>query len=234
MDRTGTMSCTGELSVRKLIGGSLSFVPPRELGILLLMWHGLPRPGLSWEVFAWRLRNVPNFMRGFWRVAAARILGIPHFMGRLSLVVLRGDGRQVDLGLASLRVVTTAGVNFIVDAFQNLTEVELFKFHGLGTGTGAEAVGDTALGTELTTEYTSDNVRPTGSQTEGAANVYRTVATITIDSGTPAITEHAVLTQAATGGGTCLDRSKFAAINLVGANGDGIQATYDFTVNSGG
>jgi hypothetical protein len=136
------------------------------------------------------------------------------------------------LGLASLRVVTTTGVNFMVDAFQNSVELEILKYHGMGTGTGSEAAGDTALGTELTTEYNPDSTRATGSLGEGAsANIYRTVGTNTIDSGTPAVTEHGVLSQAATGGGTLLDRSKFAADNLV--SGDGIQFTYDFTVAAG-
>ena len=137
-----------------------------------------------------------------------------------------------DYGVVSHKVVTTAGVNFLVDAFQNTTEVENFKFHGIGTGTNAEAIGDTALQTELTTEYTG-NVRATGSQTEGAsANIYRTVGTNTLDSGTPAITEHGLFS--ASSAGTLWDRSIFSAINLVGANGDGLQTTYDGTFAAGG
>jgi hypothetical protein len=108
------------------------------------------------------------------------------------------------------------------------------KFHGIGTGTTAEAIGDTALVTELTTEYNPNSTRATGSQTEAAANIYQTVGTNTLDSGTPAVTEHGIFTQAATGGGTLLDRSVFAAINLVGANGDGLQTDYRFTVTAGG
>lgn len=230
MNNTGYANVDGTLSLRRLVGGSLSRVPSEQLGFFMLLWYGMPRPGLPREVLLWKLRNVPNFLRGFWRVAMARALGLPHFVGRLSVVVMRG-GQQVDYGIASLRVVTTVGVNYIVDAFQNLTELENMKFHALGTGTTAEAVGDTALVTELTTEYVGDT-RATGTQGEGAANVYRTVGTITLDSGTPAVTEHGVFSAASAG--TLLDRSKFAAINLVGANGDGIQATYDFTVNSGG
>jgi hypothetical protein len=40
--------------------------------------------------------------------------------------------------------------------------------------------------------------------------------------------------QSATGGGTLWDRSKFAAINVVGASGDSIQFTYTATLSSGG
>lgn len=232
--RVGSISPGGAVTAHPIRFGSYSAVPPRELSVYWILYHGFPRLGLPREVFLWRLLNIPNLFRGFWRVAIARALGLPHFYGQLSLAVIRGDGRIIDYGLASLRVVTDAGVNFIVDAFQNTAELENMKFHALGTGTNAEAAGDTALQTELTTEYTG-NVRATGSLTEGAAaNIFRTVGTNTLDSGTPAVTEHGILTQAATGGGTLLDRSKFSAINLVGANGDGIQSTYDFTVNSGG
>jgi hypothetical protein len=136
-------------------------------------------------------------------------------------------------GLASLRVVTDAGVNFIVDAFQNTTELENLKYHGIGTGSTAEAAGDTALVTELTTEYSPDNTRATGTTTEGGGtNVYRTVGTNTLD-GTPgaALREHGIFDQAATGGGTLLDRTVYASITL--SSGDSLQSTYDHTQTAG-
>ena len=136
------------------------------------------------------------------------------------------------LGLASFRVVTTTGVNFIVDAFQNSVEVENLKYHALGTGSTGELIGDTALVTELTTEYTG-NVRATGTTTEGAsANIYRTVGTNTLD-GTPgaALREHGIFDQAATGGGTLLDRTVYGAITL--SSGDSLQSTYDLTFTGG-
>lgn len=141
-------------------------------------------------------------------------------------------GTVTDYGVVSTRLVTDAGVAFLVDALQNLTEPENFKFHGYGTGTTAEAASQTALVTELTTQYVTDNVRPTGSQTENAANVYRTVGTLSPDTGgTIAITEHAIFS--ATAAGTMLDRSVFSAINVVAA-ADSLQTTYDFTIASGG
>jgi hypothetical protein len=139
----------------------------------------------------------------------------------------------VDLGVISVRVVTTVGVNFIVDAFQNLTEPENMKFHGFGTGAGAEAVGNTTLTTELTTQYLVDNTRLTGSQTEGATNVYRTVATLDPDADVT-ITEHGIFDQASNAGGVLLDKSLFGGIALTGATGDALQVTYDLTVNAGG
>jgi len=61
-----------------------------------------------------------------------------------------------------------------VDAFQNLSEVENFKYHASGIGVGAEAVGDTTLGTEV--EATRDTDASPG---EGASeNIYQTVGTI--------------------------------------------------------
>ena len=232
MNPLGIVSPGGAVSMRVLRGGSYSAVPAEELGFLSLLWHGLPRPGLSREVFLWRLKNIPNFWRGLWKILIARTCRISHFYGQLSLVVVRADGRMVDYGLASLRVVTTAGVNFLVDALQGIVEPEILKYHALGTGAAAEAAGDTALGTELSTAYNPNDTRATGSLTEGAsANIFRTVGTNTVD-GSAAVTEHGILSQAATGGGTLLDRSVFSVINL--ANGDSLQSTYDFTINSGG
>lgn len=150
----------------------------------------------------------------------------------LSLVVLRRDGRREDYGLVGTKVITTVGVGFLVDAWQNLVELENQKYHGIGTGSTAEAVGDTALVTELTTEYNPDSTRATGTTTEGAsANIYRTVGTNTLD-GTPgaALREHGVFSAASAG--VLWDRTVYAAITL--SSGDGLQSTYDMTASSGG
>lgn len=186
----------------------------------------------SEEINRYRLSNLVNVWRGFRSIIFARFFGVRHIYGAVFAKIIRGDGSTTDLGLISLRVVTTAGVGYIVDAFQNSVEVENMKYHGFGTGTTAEAAGDTALVTELTTEY-AGNVRPTGTTTEGAsANIYRTVATLTPDSGgTLAITEHGVFS--ANAAGVLLDRSKFAAVNLDSANGDSLQVTYELTFPSG-
>jgi hypothetical protein len=139
----------------------------------------------------------------------------------------------LNYGLLSNRVVTTVGVGYIVDAFQNLVEPENMKFHGFGTGTTAEAVGDTTLVTELTTQYATDNTRPTGSLAEGASgNIFRTVGTLSPDTGgTIAITEHGIFSAAS--GGVLLDRSVFSAVNLV-AGSDSLQVTYEITFSAGG
>lgn len=144
-------------------------------------------------------------------------------VGRLYITKIDAEGNKFDLGLVSTKVVTTAGVNYLVDGLQaNTTDVALFKFHASGTGVSAEAIGNTALGTEVAT-------RTSGTQTEGAsANIYRTVATIAYTS-TLAITEHGILS--ASSAGTLLDRSVFAAINVI--NGDSIQFTYELTLPAG-
>ncbi len=205
---------------------------PHSLTLREIVREGFPRFGLSREVNFWRLKNIRHLLRGVFPLLMARAIGVPCVMGQLFLTVIRANGERVYLGLASNRVVTTAGVNYLVDALQNLVEPENLKFHGIGTGTNAEAAGDTALQTELTTQYNPDNTRATGSLTEGAsANIFRTVGTNTVDA-SAAITEHGIFSQAATGGGTLLDRSVFSAVNL--ANGDSLQSTYDLTINSGG
>lgn len=151
----------------------------------------------------------------------------------LSLTKIHGrTGWTEAFGVVSRRVITTAGVGYLVDAWQNSVELENMKYHGLGTGTDAAATGDTALQTELTTEYTG-NVRATGSTTEGSgANIFRTVGTNTLDSGTPAVTEHGVFSAASSG--VLWDRTVFSAINLDGTVGDSLQATYDMSASAGG
>jgi hypothetical protein len=229
MSHVGTVAPSGRLGLK------VHRAWPGEPKLREIVKHGLPMPGLGKGVAMWRLRNLPNLWRGMRRVLMARTFGIAHHYGVLYLDVLHADGTRTRLGLASMRVVTDAGVGYLVDALQNLVEPENMKFHGFGTGGTAESAAQTALVTEETTQYVTDNVRPTGSQTETSANIYRTVGTYSPDSGTNPrpITEHAIFSQAATGGGVMLDRSLFSTVNLV-PSADSLQATYDLTFTSGG
>jgi len=137
-----------------------------------------------------------------------------------------------DYGLASLRVVTTAGVNFLTDAWQGTQNLSTLRYHGIGSGTNAEATGDTALQTEFTTQLTPASTRATGTLTEGAsANIFRTVGSNVVNSSVTAA-EHGIFNQAATGGGTLWDRSQFTGVGLV--NGNTFQTTYDLTTAAGG
>ncbi len=142
------------------------------------------------------------------------------------------DRRPVEVyGWVGWKVITTAGVGFLVDAWQNSVELEVLKYHSLGTGSTAEASADVALVTELTTEYTG-NVRATGSLTEGAsANIFRTLGTNTLD-GTPgaSLREHGV--HSADAAGTLWDRTVYGAITL--SSGDSLASTYDMTASAGG
>jgi len=102
------------------------------------------------------------------------------------------------------------------------TNFKNYKYHGTGTGTTAEAAGDTALVTEV-------GSRVTGSQIEGNANQYKSVATVTY-AGTYAITEHGLFN--ASTGGTLMDRTVFSPVNV--QSGDSIVFTFVITFSSGG
>lgn len=130
----------------------------------------------------------------------------------------------VNFGVVSRRVVTNAFVAFVVDQLQTETSVfGDFKYHDSGVGTTAENADDTAI------ETTDGESRATGTQTESAANAYRSVGTISYTT-TKAITEHGLFNDPTAG--TLMDRSVFSAINVV--NGDSIQFTYTLTLTAGG
>lgn len=173
------------------------------------------------SALGYKVRNLPTRLRG-WKAELFTFLGIG-ICTVLSATVLHANGSRTKLGVLSRRLVTDTGVGFIVDAFQNLTEIENMNFHDCGTGTTAEAATQTALVTPF------GGSRVSGTQSEPAANQYRTIATIPFTS-TLAITEHGVFS--ASTSGTMLDRSLFTAVNVV--NGDSIQFQYTLTVNSGG
>jgi hypothetical protein len=208
--------------------------PPAEGSqSLKTLWHeAYPHANLPEEIREWRWRNLKRISKELSKIYIARTLKIPTIYGALYLTVIRKDGTVEYYGLGSLRVVTNVGVNAIVDAFQNLFELENFKYHGIGTGSNAESVNDTGLQTELTTEYIVDNTRATGSLGEGSsANIFRTIGTNTVDADVT-IREHGIFSAAAVGSGVLLDRSVFAAISL--NSGDSLQSTYDLTVQAGG
>ncbi len=147
----------------------------------------------------------------------------PEIVGYLSARVFRADGTVEDLGLLSIKKITTAFRDYIVDSLQNSTTDPLddMKFHGSGTTNTAESNGDTALAVEVET-------RVTGTQIEGAsADIYKTVATVAYTA-TRAIVEHGVFS--ASTSGTLMDRSVFSVINV--NNGDSIEFSYEATFNA--
>lgn len=160
-----------------------------------------------------------------------RITSVVVLESALSLVAIYGSGRVEDYGEVGHKSIVDNGVGFLVDAWQNIVELEIMKYHGLGTGSTAEGSTQTALVTELTTEYTGD-IRATGTTIEGASgNIFRSVATNTLD-GTPgaALREHGLFSASTVG--VLWDRTLYSAITL--SSGDSLQSTYDMTATSGG
>lgn len=170
---------------------------------------------------AYTLKNLPHRLRGA-KAELCHLVGLG-VLAELSAVVVRADGRVESLGVVSRRLVTNNGVGHIASAFTNTTEAEAMNYHDCGTGVAAEAAADSALGTPY------GGSRAVGTQSNPSANQYRTVGTVSFTS-TLAITEHGVFSAAAAG--TLLDRSVFAAINVV--SGDSIQFTYTITFTAGG
>lgn len=124
--------------------------------------------------------------------------------------------------------------DFCEDIVDNLiAEVSAFgdyKYHHSGTGVGAENATDAGLGTpEL-------DARTIGTQVEDSSKVYKSIATETFD-GVAAITEHGLFNTAGAGGppvtgGVLMDRTVFAAINVVSTNQ--IEWTFTIAFTSGG
>lgn len=168
-----------------------------------------------WEEFKLKVRVIAAAVKAPW-------IGDVTPVGRLYVNKISADGSREDFGLVCTKVVTDAGVAYLVDAMQGITEPENLRFHGSGTGTTAESAAQTILVTEV-------GSRVSGTLAEGAsANIFRTVATVNYGS-TLAITEHGIFS--ASTAGTMLDRSVFAAINVL--NGDSIQFTYELTFPAG-
>jgi hypothetical protein len=160
----------------------------------------------------------------------ARARGLAAMYGELFGRIIHRDGSVTNLGLLGRRVITDAGVAYLAaDIGGGANDSNLFKFHGFGTGSTAESAAQTALVTELTTQYATDSTRPTGSQAN-STNTYTTVATLSPDA-TVTITEHGIFT--ATSAGTMLDRTVFTGVALTGS-ADRVQATYVRTLPSGG
>jgi hypothetical protein len=212
---------------------------PEPLRDAMRQWT--PRTAIGWSVVTF-LRDlhasgvtlpadgVRDILEALWRSVIIE--------SELALVAIRNPASRYragglieDYGVVGNKVVTTAGVNYIAADFNDgASDISAFDYHGLGTGSTAENVTDTALVTELTTEYTG-NTRTAGTPSNPSANIYRSTCTSTLDSGTPALREHGVFTAAAAG--TLLDRTVFASITLDGTAGDSLLSTYSLTLTAG-
>lgn len=172
------------------------------------------------KVWLWKLCNLPHRLRG-WKEEAKRLakMGVN---AELRLRIRHPNKEWTNLGVASRRVITTVGAGFIVDAFQNLVELEAMNYHDSGTGTNAESAGDTTLQTP------AGPARVLGTQSEGTSVQYKTVGTISYTT-TQTIAEHGIFSAATSG--VLLDRSVFTGISVV--NGSQIEFTYTLTVSTG-
>lgn len=190
-----------------------------------------PKASLSWRIHnATRWGYVWGIITTWLARGLTKLTGIPTITSELAITLRKKDGQRINYGVVSRRVVTNNGVAFIVDAWQNTVELENMKYHGCGTGTTAEAAGDSALVTESTTALNPDSTRATGTQTEPGTNQLTSTGVVTFDN-SAAITEHGLFSQAATGGGVLFDRSVFSAINVV--SGDSISFAYTVTFTAG-
>lgn len=143
-------------------------------------------------------------------------LGIRHFRNGLNgFFEILPDARII-----YNRKFTEAAAAYIVDSMSNstTTPLDVLKYHDSGTGTNAENKTDTALQTA------TGVARVAGTVTQPSAMVNQSVAEITYD-GSYAVTEHGVFSAAAAG--TLLDRTVFAAVNVV--NTDKIEFTFQLT-----
>lgn len=100
----------------------------------------------------WRIQNGirPSFWLGWivnmLAVLFSRLTGVPTMIAELRAVKVGADGVAIDYGVLSYRVVTSAGVAFLVDDWDSdATDITTMNYHASGTGTGAEASSDTGL-----------------------------------------------------------------------------------------
>lgn len=159
-------------------------------------------------------------------VSLARMFGVLTIYGTLSATIYRADGSVEHLGALGKRVVTDAGVAFLVDDWDDGSEsITNMNFHDSGTGATGEAVGDVDLDVPA-----GPTTRATGTKSQPSANIIRSVGTIAYTA-TLAIVEHGLFSTAARTTDDLWDRTVFSVINVV--NGDSIQFTYDCTLTAG-
>src|SRR5262245_26540508 len=99
--------------------------------------------------FSWRLRNALRvaYIKGW---IAKHIIapfankwGIATIIAELRAIKIDGlTGERTDYGILGWRVITDAGVAFVVDDWDNNgQDITTLNFHGCGTGTNSEAAG---------------------------------------------------------------------------------------------
>lgn len=193
----------------------------------------------------WRLRKIAKQVRNGIvpkgvtkeKVMEALTLTRPkHYtemFGFLSMRVFDSDGKlRQDLGLQSVKKITTPFVKLLADAFCSSTAatgISRYIVHAVGDGSTAEASGDTLLIREGGPG--GAYARISGSQTHGAtSNIFRTVKTWGALTAFTVI-EHGIFDTTATSTGNLLDRSLVTTPPTV-ASGDEVEFTYELSINS--
>lgn len=189
----------------------------------------------------WRLRGIAKKIRAgilpkgvdketvFKALKVTRPKNAMEAFGILSAKVERAGrpGIFEDLGLVSVRKVTRIFVDLLVDALVTTVDSmpNSFHQHKQGSGSTAEASGDTAL--VLAQSGAQGGAGGTEAIHGATSNVFQTKGTITATTAYE-IREHGVFN--ASTAGVLLDRSTVAAINV--ATDDVVTWTYDLTVNT--
>jgi len=188
----------------------------------------------------WRLRKIAKQVRNgivpagvskeeIWEaLRATKPKNVMETFGFLSATVEKTDGTIRDLGLVSVKEVTTAFAVHMVDCLMTSGDViDNFNQHKMGAGSTAETSSQTAL---VTAQAGAQAATGNAAATHGAtSNIYRTVGTLTAGSAY-GCREHGVFN--ASTGGTLLDRSLVTNIDL--NTDDVVTWTYELTVNAGG
>jgi len=159
--------------------------------------------------------DIPKWRKLYWQFRRGGHLPLAMTFAAFLSYALRGDPMMPWL----VGVVTTAGVNKITTLPQAL--IMSFNYHSSGTGSNAEAIGDTALQTPTGIAVVS------GTQSNPSANIYRSVATVTYDGGYN-ITEWGLFDVS----NVLWDRRRFAAYPVI--LNDGLIFDYRLTVIPGG
>jgi len=141
--------------------------------------------------------------------------------GRYIATVYGPDG-QIKDHVAGPNVVCTNGKEFLASFLSSAAAgASTFtqRYVAVGTGTGAEAASDTALGTEV--------ARQTGTASYVSNQIYQVTATFATNSAVGAITEYGMF--GSNTAGTMLSRDVEAAVN-VGAS-DTLTVVYQLTLS---
>lgn len=121
-------------------------------------------------------------------------------------IVLQGPNGNIKEARSGQNVITTVGKEILaryLSSAATAATTNTIRYVAIGTGSTAEAVGDTALGTEV--------ARTTGTVTYTSGAIYSVVATFPAGTGTGAIAEYGLLNSITAG--TLFSRDTESVVN---------------------